>query len=89
MPGETDRAIVSEPEPFEHHDTAPAPHAKTGGNARIGGNLPQLTDNAGWFLVVLSYPFRKPGSRLDVVVQHVLGDERSPPLFDPDQAVAR
>ena len=79
MPGQADRAVVGEAEPFQHDHPAAAAHAQAGGDTLVGGDFPQLPDDARRFLVVLADPFRKPRPGLDVIVQHVLGDEEPRP----------
>ncbi len=73
--GETNGAIVGEAQTLQQDDPAAAADAEAVGDAAIGGDFTQLTDDAGRLRVMFSYPFGKPRTGFDIVVEDVLGDE--------------
>ena len=88
MPRQTDRAIVGKAQTLQHDHPAATAYTQSGGNTLIRGNLPQLPDYTRRLFVMFPYPLRKARSGLDVIIQHVLGDERTSPLLYSHQSIA-
>jgi hypothetical protein len=89
VPGEADRTIVGKAEPFQQHDPAAVAQTQPVGDTAVGRKLSQLPDDPRRFLVMPADPLGETRPCLHIIVQHVLGDERAAPLFDPYQTVPR